>query len=177
MSSIVQRKELHMSVGGMPNKQLLLFGHRRFQTQSMHSVYWPKKTPHMVSQLQDHSKETQIGLYITSTLKDGSSAGHYWQELVWFPSGSISPVSISQYRLKVLTMKIIFVLRMLKLPQSGKDVSGPLLSRSMDNISQLSREKLSSTLITRMTASLMLKVLIILRTHMLQTDITMVGVK
>ena len=74
---------------------------------SMLLVLWLKRILLTDSQLLDLSRETLIGLFTILTLRDGSSAGHLYQLLSSYHSGSISQISTTLSRLRDLMMKII----------------------------------------------------------------------
>ena len=150
---------------------------KKFQILSMLSVYWPRRIPPTDSQSQDHSRETPIGLFTMLTLRDGSSAGLFLVLSLWCPSGSTSQISISQQPLKAQMMRTTWDSRMPRPVKFGRDASGHSLTKCMATTFLLSKDRLSSTLITQMTQSWTWRVLITPRTHTPQIDTTRDGDK
>ena len=175
MKHLDWRKESSMLSSGMPSNKYLQECHTRFLTLSMLLVFLQRRTHLMDSQFQDLWRDKLIGLFIISTQRDGSSAGHLLEELAWCLSGSILLTSISQCAHKVQTMRITFVLRMPRLVPFGRDASGPSLIQCTDTTCQLFREALNSTFIIQMMQSSVSRVHTIPKIHTHQTDTIKAG--
>ena len=145
------RRESFMPSSGMLSKPSLPRCPMKCLMLSMLSVSWPRRTPLTDSQFQDQWRDKLIGLFTTSTLRDGSSAGHSLEELLLCYSGSTFLIFTSLYAHRVLTMRTTSVLRMPRLVPFGKDVSGLSLIQCTDITWPLCKEALSSTPIIQMT--------------------------
>ena len=177
MNSSDWRREFLMPSTGISSKEFSLRCPRKFQILWMLSVFWLRRIPPTASQLQDHSRETLIGLFTMLTPRDGSSAGLFSVLLLWSPSGSTSQISISQPAPRAQTMRTTWDSRMPSPVKFGRDASGLSLTRCMVTTFLLSRDRLSSIPITQMTQSWTWRVLITPRTHTPQTDTTRDGDK
>ena len=144
---------------------------------SMLSVLWPRRILPTASQSLDLLRETLIGLCTILTLRDGSSAGHSQQLVLWSHSGSISLTSTTLSPLRDLTTKIIYDLKTPKPVRCGRDASGLSPIKSTDITSPPSKDKSNFTFITLMTQSLTLRHHTTTRTHTPLTDTTRDGDK
>ena len=161
--------------GGTLNKASSPRCPRKSQISSTLSVSSLRRIPPTASQSPDHWRETPIGLSTTLTLRDGSSAGPFSVLSLSSPSGSTSLISILQLAHRAQMMRTTWDLRMPSRVKFGREPSGLSPIKCMATTSPLSRDKLSSTLITQMTPSSTWRALITTRTHTPQIDTTRDG--